>query len=171
MTSAGGTTGTVQVSAVSPGLFLTPDGHAAAENQNLSVNVASNPASPGSVVVLYLTGSRLTDQAISTGVGSPLSPPGNLLAAVSATLGTQTTQVVFSEMTPGTVGLAQVNIKVPATGPDGKPLPPGEYLVTSDNWKCEEQHRECVGRSGTLTRHFESLGSALRKSRPLRIGA
>jgi uncharacterized protein (TIGR03437 family) len=122
--------GTIQVSAVSPGLFMIPGGqHAAAQNQDLSVNSPSRPTPSGGVIVLYSTGGGVTDQTIATGAGSPFSPPANLLASVTANVGTQAAKVVFAGMTPGTAGLAQVNIVVPATGPDGQPLPPGDYPV------------------------------------------
>jgi uncharacterized protein (TIGR03437 family) len=121
---------TIQVSAVSPGLFMIPGGqHAAAQNQDLSVNSPSRPTPSGGVIVLYSTGGGVTDQTIATGAGSPFSPPANLLASVTANVGTEAAKVVFAGMTPGTAGLAQVNIVVPATGPDGQPLPPGDYPV------------------------------------------
>jgi tetratricopeptide (TPR) repeat protein len=79
-------------------------------------------------VVLYFTGEGAVDQTIATGAASP-TPPANVLASVTATIDGLPATVLFAGMTPGAVGLGQVNVTVPATGPDGKQLPPDDYPV------------------------------------------
>jgi uncharacterized protein (TIGR03437 family) len=77
---------TIPVAASAPGLFTV------AENQDLSINSASNPAVPGSVVVLY-----------GTGFGSPVLP-------LSVTVDGQTADVLYA----GGTGVIQVNVRLPA---------------------------------------------------------
>jgi uncharacterized protein (TIGR03437 family) len=123
-------TGTIQIAPVAPGVFIIPGTqHAAARNQDASVNLANNPAAPGSVITLYYTGEGAVDQPIATGAASPSGPLAYTLATTTATFGGQTAKILFSGMTPTLAGLAQANIAVPATLPDGTPLPAGDYAV------------------------------------------
>ena len=123
----------LQIVPVSPGLFVIPGTqHAAAQNQDLTPNLAASPSPAGGIVVVYFTGQGALDQKIATGAASPSSPPANVSAKVTATVGGQPATVVFAGMTPGAVGLAQANVVVPVTQADGTPLPPGDYpLVLS----------------------------------------
>jgi uncharacterized protein (TIGR03437 family) len=49
----------------------------------------------------------------------------NVIASTSATIGTATAKVSFAGLTPGFIGLQQMNIVVPATG-----LTTGDYPLT-----------------------------------------
>ena len=111
----------VPISGLSPGLFLAGQ-HAAAQNQDFSANTSSNPAAPGSVLQVYFTGQGALDRYVATGAASPGSPPANVVAATTATIGGQNATVMFSGMTPGVAGLAQANIVVPNLAPGDYPL-------------------------------------------------
>jgi uncharacterized protein (TIGR03437 family) len=114
--------GEVSVVAAAPGILQFGNKRAVVQNDDYSVNDMGNPAKAGSYVVAYLTGLGALDHPVATGAaagGEPLSRPR---ATVSATLGGQAVEVVFAGMTPGFVGLAQMNFKVPSLAAGDYPL-------------------------------------------------
>jgi uncharacterized protein (TIGR03437 family) len=112
-----------------PRLF-TQNGQLAALNQDGSVNSTSNPASPGSVVSLFLTGAGLYNEPMMDGQLGPLVPPFPApLLGVSArywptsspgpTPGEQM-EVLFFGQAPGLIaGVVQVNLRIPADAKSG----------------------------------------------------
>jgi adhesin/invasin len=115
---------TVPVLTAAPGLFVTAAGRAVAQNAgDNSLNSTSAPAKTGSTIVAYLTGAGPVDQKIPDGGATPNSIV-NVTSAYSATIGSATAQVSFAGMTPGFIGLAQMNIIVPAS------LTTGDYPLT-----------------------------------------
>ncbi|MEO8369622.1 MAG: IPT/TIG domain-containing protein [Candidatus Solibacter sp.] len=111
----------VPVATAAPGLF-TQDGAAIAQNApDYSLNSASNPAPKGSTIVAYLTGSGPLSVAQKNGVPASLTTLVSATSAVTATLGSAPAIVSFTGLTPGFIGLLQMNIVVPAT------LAPGVY--------------------------------------------
>jgi uncharacterized protein (TIGR03437 family) len=114
--------GTVTVAAAAPGVFQFGNKRAVVQNDDYTLNNTDSPAKSGSYVVAYMTGPGRLDNPVATGgpAGSdPLSRPrGN----VTATIGGQTAEISFAGMTPGFVGLAQVNLKIPSLAPGDYPL-------------------------------------------------
>lgn len=109
---------TVPVQAASPALFAidgSGGGQGAILNQDGSVNSQTNPASRGSVVVLYGTGGGLTTPASVDGLLTP--PPYPLLMPpVTVTIDSRPAQVLYAGAAPGMVaGVMQINAVVPAT--------------------------------------------------------
>jgi len=97
---------TLPIRATHPGVFPR------AWNEDGSVNTAENPASPGSVVVLYATGQGLTNPSSRTG-----SYPNDIfpepLAATVLCIGGIDAEILFRGQAPGTTGVMQVNARVP----------------------------------------------------------
>ncbi|HET8546410.1 MAG TPA: hypothetical protein VFL57_00320 [Bryobacteraceae bacterium] len=101
---------------------------------------ASAPARPGSVVTVYATGLGLTSPAFAPGElpTSAASPVGRVEVALGGNV-LAPEDVLYSGVTPGSAGLYQVNIRVPATVTDGEqPIairvgavlsPAGPYLL------------------------------------------
>jgi uncharacterized protein (TIGR03437 family) len=117
-----------------PGIFTTDSsgrGQAAALNYNAttgaySINSGSNPATKGSIVVLYGTGGGATNPAPAQD-GQVLSaggPAPALTAPLSATVAGDGATVQSATGVPGSLaGLVQVNITVPSSVAAGKTLP------------------------------------------------
>jgi uncharacterized protein (TIGR03437 family) len=115
---------TVPITAASPGIF-TKDasgaGQGAVLNQDFSVNSAANPATPGSIVMIYATGEgpvnpRPADGSI-TGNGTLPKPVNDVTVSIGGT----PAEVSYAGPAPALVaGVMQVNARIPkgiATGP------------------------------------------------------
>jgi uncharacterized protein (TIGR03437 family) len=97
----------------SPGVFVSSGTQANAINEDGTPNGAAHPAPVGSVVALFLTGAGLTIPPIDDGVPPGLPLP--LLALpVTVKVGGAPADVAYAGSVLGYVGLAQVNIRVPA---------------------------------------------------------
>ncbi len=116
---------TVRVTGATPGIFsldASGSGQAAALNQDNSYNTPSNPAHPGSIVILFATGAGPLDPVPEDGTAVLGTPPGTLPA--SAYVGSCPAEVLYSGSAPGLIaGAIQVNVRIPAQAPP--PAPPG----------------------------------------------
>lgn len=111
----------VQVLATAPGVFLYESKWAAANNQDGTQHGDENPAMAGSVLTAYFTGQGLLDSWVAEGVPAPSDHLMRPVAQASATVGGKPVEILFIGLTPGSVGLAQANIRIPAD------LAAGEY--------------------------------------------
>ena len=69
-----------------------------------------------------MTGGGELDNKVATGVGAPSSPLSRLLQPITATIGGQPATISFAGLTPGFVGLIQVNLVVPALASGSYPV-------------------------------------------------
>ena len=109
---------TVAVQPSSPALFAfnaSGGGQGAILNHDLSVNSRTNPAAPGSVVVLFGTGGGLTMPASTDGLLTPSSLPYLVpMLPVSVSIDNKPAQVLYAGAAPGLVaGVIQINAVVP----------------------------------------------------------
>jgi uncharacterized protein (TIGR03437 family) len=103
---------------VAPAIITTDGsgfGSAAALNQDGSVNTHDNPAAPGSVVSVYLTGLGLTNPPLEAGHVATAS--GSLQTRVQVALRNSSAEILYAGPAPGLLaGIYQINFRVPATG-------------------------------------------------------
>ncbi len=111
----------VSIAPTAPGVLFTTGNQAIAQNQDYSLNTPANPAKTGSYITLYLVGGGVASPPVATGAAAPSSPLSSF-GSVSATVGGAAANVAFSGLTPGSVGLMQVNLQIPD-------LPTGTYPV------------------------------------------
>ncbi len=106
---------TIPVGAAQPGLFSMNSsgaGPAAAQRADTSTLTSANPAKRGEVVVLYATGLGKLNANVATGqAASQAAVASN---AVTVTIGGRTVTPDYAGITPGFVGLYQVNFHIPA---------------------------------------------------------
>lgn len=114
--------GAVTILPAAPGIFQFGDKRAVVQNPDYSVNTAENPAAPNTFVVAYLTGSGALDVPVPTGTAAADNPLSRPQSPVIATINNQPAEVAFAGLTPGLVGLMQVNLKIPALSPGTYPL-------------------------------------------------
>ena len=114
----------VTVAGVSPGVFAINQrgsGQAAAVLAGTTTVANSNhPASPGEVIEIYMTGLGAVTNPPGPGEPASLTSLSPVIEPVSVTIGGVTGEVLFAGLTPGSVGLYQVNVKIPSGAPVGK---------------------------------------------------
>lgn len=97
-----------------PGLAANPDGTIIAQHADSSLITSDKPALPGEIIILYLVGMGLTNPPVVSGVVSPLSPLAVVVASPAITIDDQgATDIPFAGLSPGSIGLYQINVRVP----------------------------------------------------------
>jgi uncharacterized protein (TIGR03437 family) len=99
---------TITITPASPGLLNM------AEHTDFSLITPSSPASVGESIILYLVGMGATSPQVASGAASPGGPPASANLQPVVTIGGSTASVSFAGLTPGLVGLYQINAEVPA---------------------------------------------------------
>jgi uncharacterized protein (TIGR03437 family) len=105
----------VPVASAAPALFTYPDGsnRLIALNQDGTFNSPSNPAAPGSILILFGTGEGPTSPPGAE--GAPAADPfPRPVRTVTLQVGGRTAEVLYPGAAPGFVGLLQINARVPA---------------------------------------------------------
>ena len=106
---------TVPLSNYAPSLYTNTGNIVTAQNAtNFSLITASNPAVQGQSIVLYANGMGPVNNQPTSGNESPGAP--NLATTTTqpvVTIGGKQATVQFSGLTPGYVGLYQINVQVP----------------------------------------------------------
>jgi uncharacterized protein (TIGR03437 family) len=117
----------VALNSASPGLFTiggTGTGQVAAQNQDGSINSATNPQVRGGVITLYGTGEGFVangppDGQAATGPVPTAVTPQILLGDVYV----PASNIQYSGLAPTLVGVWQINFQVPATAQAGTNVP------------------------------------------------
>jgi len=105
----------VTTTAAQPGLASFADGTVIAQDTSYNLITADHPAHAGEVIILYATGMGATNPAVATGAVAP-GPP-QPLAKVTVTpqvsIGNLNAKVLFAGLSPGSVGLYQMDVQIP----------------------------------------------------------
>ncbi len=105
---------------VAPGVVAFPDGSLVAQHSDYSLVSSTSPAKPGETLTIYLVGMGATSVTVPSGAASPADPLAVVSNSAQVTIDGQTAQTVFTGLTPGGVGLYQINLTVPPTAKAGK---------------------------------------------------
>jgi uncharacterized protein (TIGR03437 family) len=92
-------------------------------HQDNQLVTPTNPATANEILIIYATGVGSFDHPPATGAAPVSSPLANSLVTPTVKVGSATAEVQFAGLTPGSVGLVQINIKLPPTLPAGNSLP------------------------------------------------
>ncbi len=122
----GVTEATIQIQAAAPAVFRldpasvglerTAVNKGAAINQDGKLNLPSNPGRRGAIVTVFGTG---------FGTVNANATPATITAPITASMAGQQAPVTYAGLTPGFIGLYQVNVAIPSS------LPPGLELLVS----------------------------------------
>jgi uncharacterized protein (TIGR03437 family) len=83
----------------------------------------TNPVHPGDTIVIWSTGLGHTSPAIDAGIPSPADPLAYAVIQPTVTLGGVGLNILYAGLTPGSVGLNQINATVPSSVPQGLSIP------------------------------------------------
>jgi uncharacterized protein (TIGR03437 family) len=111
--------GTISVESAEPGIASYPNGQIIAQHVDETLVSEESPAIAGTYIVFYLAGLGATDTPVADGAASPTSPLAHPLVQPTLTLNGVTQPYQFVGLTPGSVGLYQINFLVPAVSSDG----------------------------------------------------
>jgi uncharacterized protein (TIGR03437 family) len=110
----------VDLVSADPGTVTLADGTIAAQFANSAVFVdAAHPAKPGSALTIYLVGMGATSQTVASGNPAPSNPLANVSTPAQVTIDGQTAPISFAGLSPGGIGLYQINLTVPSTAKTG----------------------------------------------------
>lgn len=114
-----GAPGAAPADVATPGIFTNPlgSGYAAAvdTNNGYSIVTESNPAQPGDIVEVFMSGLGQVYPTVPDGTPPPISPLSYTVNTVGADLDGTTATVGFAGLTPTIAGLYQVNVTIPTT--------------------------------------------------------
>jgi len=113
LNSAGTGQGAVQIS--NTAIFAAPAGSVPGSQ--------ARPANRGEYITIYCTGLGATEPPVATGLAAPGSPPATVKTAVTVSIGGIQVPAAFAGLSPGFVGLYQVNIPVPSGVQPGDAVP------------------------------------------------
>jgi uncharacterized protein (TIGR03437 family) len=105
---------TINTAAAQPGLAVLADNSVIAQDVNYNLITANHPAHAGDVIILYLTGMGATNPLVPSGVPAPSSPLAQAVIQPQVTIDGSPAQVLFAGLSPGSVGLYQIDVKIPA---------------------------------------------------------
>ena len=124
----------IQLSTATPGLAAFSDGTLIAQHGDGSLVSQMAPARGGEYLVVYLAGLGQTTVPVTSGAASPSSPLAQPSVVPTLTINGAQSPILFAGLTPGLVGLYQINFQVPAG------LPAGDItIVVSQNGQVSNQ--------------------------------
>jgi uncharacterized protein (TIGR03437 family) len=125
----------IQLSAATPGLAAGPDSTLIAQHSTDGSLVSQmSPARAGEYLVAYLAGLGDTTVPVASGAASPSSPLAQPSNTPVLTINGAQSPIYFAGLTPGLVGLYQINFQVPAGLPAGNIT-----IVVSQNGQVSNQ--------------------------------
>jgi len=99
-----------------PGVFTFPAGglgYAAAQHTtDFSLITPQNPAQPGEVIAVYLTGIGPVNPSVADGAAGPV-PVASAVASITVAIAGVAATTSFVGLTPQAIGLAQINLTIP----------------------------------------------------------
>ncbi len=110
----------ISLSPVQPGVAAFANGRVIAQHGDFSLVDTNNPARAGEAIVVYLIGLGETNPKVPSGTASPASEPlARVVSPVTVTVDGRNAEIFFAGLTPGAVGLYQINFRVPPESPTG----------------------------------------------------
>jgi uncharacterized protein (TIGR03437 family) len=104
----------IQLNGGAPSILGFSSGAVVAQHLDGTLILDSSPAVPGEFVIIYSSGLGATDIPVASGSASPADPPARVADPPVVTLSGNPVSLLFAGLTPGFVGLYQLNFQIPA---------------------------------------------------------
>ncbi len=122
----------VDVVPVTPGTVAFADGRLVAQHGDYSLVDTDHPARPNEPLTVYLVGMGATNPPVRSGSPAPSDPLAKAQSHAQVSVDGQPAEVSYDGLTPGGVGLYQINFTVPAAARSGSL----DVVITQDNVKA-----------------------------------
>ena len=104
----------VRVYTTAAGVFTMDGTYGAIQHgSDYSLVTPATPAEKGEIVTVYATGLGRVMPAVSSGIPVPLAPLSSTTGSITVMIGGQLAEILYSGLTPGSIGLYQLNVRVP----------------------------------------------------------
>ena len=110
----------IDLTPVTPGTVAFADGTLVAQHADAGLVDVGRPAKPGETLTIYLVGMGATTPAVPSGDAAPSDALAKVLADVAVTVDGQPAHISYAGLTPGGVGLYQINFAVPLGAKTGR---------------------------------------------------
>jgi uncharacterized protein (TIGR03437 family) len=111
---------TIDLVPAQPGVASFADGHLIAQHSDFTLVDSGHPAKPGEFLIMYLTAMGPTNPSVPTGAAAPVSEPlARVTLQPTVTVDGQSASLAYAGLTPGSVGLYQINFQVPQNANSG----------------------------------------------------
>jgi len=111
---------TINVAPVGPGVTAFQDGTLIAQHADYSLVDSTHPAKPGEILTMYLAGMGATNPAVASAQPAPSAEPfARVTVQPVVTVDGQPAVISFAGLTPGGVGLYQINFQLPPNARSG----------------------------------------------------
>ncbi len=109
----------IQVTDTTPGVAAFANGLIIAQHLSGALVTEDAPAAPGEFIIFYLAGLGTLDSPVPSGNATPFDHLVHPVVPPSIAFNGKSAPVAFAGMTPGLVGLYQINFQIPADAPNG----------------------------------------------------
>ena len=103
----------IDIVPVTPGTVTFADGTLVAQRADGSLVNREHPAKPDEPLVIYLVGMGVTNPSVDSGAAAPSDPLPKVPSDVEIIIGGLNAPISYAGLTPGGVGLYQINFTVP----------------------------------------------------------
>jgi uncharacterized protein (TIGR03437 family) len=112
---------TIDLVPAQPGVASLPDGTLIAQHSDFTLVDSAHPAKPGELLVMYLTAMGATKSSVPSGAAAPsVEPLARVTLQPTVTVDNRSASIAYAGLTPGSVGLYQINFQIPQNANSGE---------------------------------------------------
>jgi uncharacterized protein (TIGR03437 family) len=112
---------TIDLVPAQPGVASLPDDTLIAQHSDFTLVDSAHPAKPGEFLVMYLTAMGATKSSVASGAAAPsVEPLARVTLQPTVTVDNQSASIPYAGLTPGSIGLYQIDFQVPQNANSGE---------------------------------------------------